>query len=618
MKETLSRLALVALVGLTLGACDDEPTDLSTLGTPSDVRVQVFIDANGNGQFESGADEALVGVRVLMENTQTARQLEGETDANGQVTFQDVPAGAYTAAVDEEDLPEGLQDVSIVDPGLEQTVVAPFEGDEDGVDAAFVFRYMPATIQGTVFQDVDRSGTYDPAVDTVTTAGVMLYLYDGNAATGTPTDSAETDSDGTFSFEVYPGTYTVDVVADEQTEVVTPVPVTYTVGATEVAEATIVVRSTAQTIAQAEAQADSTTVLVEGVVTVERGTISTGYFWIQDPTGGVKVYVGSGWTGDFVLGDSIRVQGEIVTNFGEKSIEAATIEQLGTADVPTPVGLDGAEFLSGVHQGELVMVDSLLVTSVGTGGSYNVDVTHVPTGEEFIIRVDSDTGIGSGVFQVGQHYRVTGVSSPFGGAEQIYPRSASDIFPLDASTLWIGAARTVEDSTVVRVQGVVHTATGTISTAYFFMHDGTGGVKVFLGGLTGTFARGDSLEVTGEMVTRFGEKQIEATSIVALGTGTVRDPIVVSGAELLTAQTQGNLVTVETVTVESVGTGGSYNVTVTDPESSTTFIIRVDSDTGIGADAFTVGQSYTVTGVSSPFGGAEQVYPRSAADIVAH
>jgi hypothetical protein len=70
--------------------------------------------------------------------------------------------------------------------------------------------------------------------------------------------------------------------------------------------------------------------------------------------------------------------------------------------------------------------------------------------------------------------------------------------------------------------------------------------------------------------------------------------------------------------VDVVGTGSSYNVEVTDPETGAEFIIRVDSDAGITAGTFVVGGSYTVTGVSSPFGGAEQLYVRSNADIVAH
>jgi DNA/RNA endonuclease YhcR with UshA esterase domain len=617
MKDTLVRYALLALVGVSLGACDDEPTDLNRLGTPSDVRVRAYLEVNGNGQYDDGTDTPLDAVTVTLVHTQTGATVEATTGSDGVAAFTGMPAGAYTATLDEADLPAGLVDVSVVDPGLEQTIVAPFEGAAGGVDAAFAFRYLPATIQGTVYQDVDRSGDFDPAIDDVTAAGVTVYLYRAASVTGTPTDSATTGADGTFSFQVYPDTYTLDVVTDDLTEIVTAEPITVTVGADETVDNTVVVRSAVQDIVDAESRADDTVVLVDGVVTVDRGTISGSYFWIQDATGGVKVYVGSGWTGSYTRGDQLRVQGPIVTNFGEKSIEATSIEVLGTAPVPDPILLDGTEFLSGVHQGELVTVDSLFVDSVGTGGSYNVYVTDPGTSDEFVIRVDSDTGIAADAFTAGQSYTVTGVSSPFSGQEQIYPRSEADIFPLGGAPVTVGTARLVPDSTDVTVNAVVHTATGTISGSYFFMHDATGGIKVYVGNLGGspTFARGDSVQVTGEVVTRFGEKQIEATAVTVLGTGTVLAPVVVTGAELLTAVTQGNLVTVETVTVQSVGTGSSYNVTVLDPETSTTFIIRVDSDTGIAADAFVEGGSYTVTGVSSPFGGAEQLYPRSAADI---
>lgn len=622
MKFTLFRYVLLALIGVGLSACDDDSTDLSSLGTPSDVRVRVYLEVDGDAQFEQGVDEALAGVTVTLVNTQTDESYQADTGSDGLAVFEDVPAGAYLTTVDEADLPDGLVEVSVADPGLEQTIVAPYEGDEDGVDETFVFRYMPATIQGTVYQDVDRSGDYDPDVDTQPAAGVQIDLYEGDEATGTPVATAETDDDGVFSFDVYPATYTLDVVPNAQTEVVTDEPMTFDVGATEVLDATIVVRSAIQTIASAESQPDSAVVLVDGVVTVDRGTISGSYFWIQDPTGGVKVYVGSGWTGDYVRGDSLRVQGEIVTNFGEKSIEATAIEDLGTGEVPDPILLDGAELLTALHQGELVRVDTVLVDSVGSGSSYNAYVTDPSTGDEFVVRVDSDTDIGSGVFIPGQRYTVTGVSSPFGGAEQIYPRSMGDILPLDAATVSVAAARGAPVGAQVTARGVVHTATGTISSSYFFMHDGSAGIQVYVGGIepTPTLARGDSVEITGTVGERFGEMQISATAVDPLGTGTVRDPIVVTGAELLLADTQGNLVTVPTVTVDSIDddTSGSYNVYVTDPESSTEFIIRVDSGVGIAGDTFTVGNSYTVTGVSRPFGGLEQVYPRDPSDIVAN
>lgn len=619
MKDTLLRSALLLFVGVALSACgDDDPTNLDTLGTPSDVSVRAYVEVNGNDTFDAGIDQALSGTTITLESTLTDNVLTAETDATGLATFSDVPSGVYNAVIDTTDLPEGLTDVAIAEPGLEQSVVTPFAGDTTGVEATFEFRYMPAIIQGTVFVDVNRSGSYEADIDETPAPGVALNLYAGEGVSGDPVQTGETDDLGEYSFMVYPGTYTLDVVPGEQSEVVLGDVFEMTLAAADTADLTSLVRTAILTIAEAEAQPDSTVVLVDGVVSVEPGNISGSYFWIQDATGGVKVFTGA--TTSYIVGDSLRVTGRIVTSFGEKIINSIEIEDLGSAPVPTPVEVTGAAFLRREHQGELVTIDSLLIDSIGTGGSYNVYVSAPDTSEIFIIRVDSDAGIGSGVFTVGQYYRVSGVSSPFSGEEQLYPRSMGDIIPLGGGVLAIASARSIEDSTVVTVRGVVHTATDNISGSYFFMHDRTAGVKVFLAGTTANtnWLAGDSLEVTGEKVTRFGEVQIEATSITDIGNGTVRAPIVVDGDELLTAQTQGNLVTVPTVTVDVVGTGTSYNVEVTDPETGAEFIIRVDSDAGITAGTFVVGRSYTVTGVSSPFGGAEQLYPRSNADIVAH
>ncbi len=618
MKDTLLRSALLLFVGVALSACgEDDPTNLDELGTPSDVSVRAYIEVDGDNAFTAGVDQPLTSTTITLESTLTDNVLTAETDANGLASFSNVPAGVYNAIIDTTDLPEGLADVAIAQPGLDQSVVTPFAGDEDGVQASFAFRYLPAIIRGTIFLDVNRSGAYEAAIDTMPAPGVELNLYAGEGVSDDTVQSQDSDENGEFLFSVYPGTYTLDVVPGEQSEVVLGDMFEMTVAAADTLDLGVLVRTAVLSIAEAEPQPDSTVVLVDGVVTVAPGNISGSYFWIQDQSGGVKVFTGAATTWE--AGDSVRVTGRIVTSFGEKIINSISIEDLGTGTVPEPelVGVDA--FLRGEHPGELVTIDSVLIDSVGTGGSYNVYASAPDSAEIFIIRVDSDADIGAGVFTVGDYYQVSGVSSPFSSEEQLYPRSLGDIIPLGDAVLPLEWARQVPDSTEVTVQGVVHTATDNISGSYFFMHDATAGMKVFLAGATSgsNWLAGDSVEVTGKKVTRFGEVQIEATSITDIGNGTIRAPIVVTGAELLAGETQGNLVTVQTVTVNTIGTGTSYDVTVTDPESSATFVVRIDADAAI-TTTFTVGNSYTITGVVSPFGGGEQLYPRSNADIVAH
>lgn len=603
----------LALLTLSAAACTDDSTSLDKVGTPSDVRVRAYLDVNGDGAYDAG-DDALAGVTVTMTNTLTDKTLTAETDANGLATFADVPAGAYDATLDEADLPAGLTDVSIVDPGLDQTIVAPFEGDEDGVDASFRFRYMPATITGTVWVDTDRSGDFDPAIDDTPASGTTVYLFAGSDTTGTPTDSAEADGSGVFAFGVYPGSYALLVRGDDQTEVVTDMPITLDVASTDSVDVTILVRTAVTTIANARQQPDGTSVTVEGVVSVGSGNISGSYFWLQDNSGaGIKIFTGS-TPESYQPGDSLQIRGSTTTFSGEKEIAPDAIDRLGTGAIPQPVDVSAAEFATNAYQGLLVRVDSLTVDSMSTGSSYNVFVSNGSA--EFVIRVDSDTGIGAGAFQTGGTYTVTGVSSPFGGNEQLYPRSSADIFRTDGGANSIAAARGAPDSTDVTVRGVVTVGRGNISSSYFWLEDGTAGVKVFIGSSwVGSYAAGDSLEVQGTTVTFSGEKEIEASTITALGTGTIPGPTVVTGAELESGAYEGSLLTVQTVTVDSMTSGGSYNVFVTDDDAdATSFIVRIDSDAAI-TTTFTAGTSYTITGVSSPFGGAQQLYPRSDADI---
>jgi DNA/RNA endonuclease YhcR with UshA esterase domain len=182
----------------------------------------------------------------------------------------------------------------------------------------------------------------------------------------------------------------------------------------------------------------------------------------------------------------------------------------------------------------------------------------------------------------------------------------------------IADARELPGGEPVTVRGTVTVAKGTISSAYFWIHDGTAGIKIYAPAAPAV-QRGDVIEATGLTEIAFGEFEVNASTgtVTVLGTGPVPDPVVITGAELVSHDYQGSLVTVEGLTVTTVAdhsAGSSYNVTVSAPDGSS-FVLRIDSDAGITTE-FGVGSVYDVTGVVSPFGGAEQLYPRSDADIV--
>ncbi len=77
----------------------------------------IFEDGNGNGSFDMG--EGLAGITVTLTGVDGAGnliELTTTTDAAGDYSFDGLPAGDYTVAVDESSLPLNLQGNNTVDP----------------------------------------------------------------------------------------------------------------------------------------------------------------------------------------------------------------------------------------------------------------------------------------------------------------------------------------------------------------------------------------------------------------------------------------------------------------------------------------------------------------------
>lgn len=179
----------------------------------------------------------------------------------------------------------------------------------------------------------------------------------------------------------------------------------------------------------------------------------------------------------------------------------------------------------------------------------------------------------------------------------------------------IAEAREQPVGTPVTVRGVVTVGSGDLSSSYFFIQDETAGVKVFTAANTEI---GQFIEVSGTMDLFASEVEIANAQITVLGTAPLPDPIELTGEQFVSHEYQGSLAVLRGLTVTAIegsdAAGVSYNVRVTALDGSA-FIVRVDSDAGITPGTFVVGGTYDLVGVVSPFGGAEQLYVRSNADI---
>ena len=121
-----------------------------------------------------------------------------ETDASGNYVFYDVPAGTY--GVMETNIASFALDVSDSDSGdlnmIAVTITAGFNSTgNDFVDEP------SRTISGTVLEDTNNDNVGDTPQ-----AGVTLTVFDES---GLPVATVFTDSNGNFSVDVPPGTYTI-------------------------------------------------------------------------------------------------------------------------------------------------------------------------------------------------------------------------------------------------------------------------------------------------------------------------------------------------------------------------------------------------------------------------
>jgi hypothetical protein len=611
--DKLRNLLLAAAV--VLAGCEQATTPD---GTPSEVSVRAYVDLDGSGSFTAG-DLAVSGATIRLLPTDGGSAIEAETDAEGQARFTGVAPGSYTASL-QGTVPQGAELAGTATP----VVVAPFSGGQ--VSAQFRYVFYPGTIQGRLL----RSG------DSVPAPQVLVRLYAGAQATGTPVDSARTSVQGEFGFSmVRPGAYTLEIVPlpgitieggnTRQLQVGSGQQMAVSVGFTGT------LRIDIAALRPRAAQGDSSTVIVEGVATVGSAPFN-GTIYVQDATGGVMAFLAAGATVN--QGERVRVSGPL-GHFGNelqigRTNPRASVAVLGAGIMPAPRVVTGAQMLARTYEGELATARMLTVTAVGGNANstaYSV-TAEAEDGSVVTVRVQhANVAIPQPFWAVGSTYDVTGLLGSFNGAVQLKPRSPADVVASTGAGTPIGTLRQRAaggDSSQVVVQGVATVGTGILggtTTTTLYVQDASGGVMVFAP--TGiTVATGQRIRVTG-VLGHFGRELQIGTSasraqVEVLGAGTLPAPRLVTGVQIVARTFEGQLGRVENVEVTNVpgGTGAAFDVTVRHPDGEQ-FIVRVmGAGTGLTRANFVVGQRYDVVGLVGSFNDAPQLKPRSAADVV--
>ncbi len=178
------------------------------------------------------------------------------------------------------------------------------------------------------------------------------------------------------------------------------------------------------------------TVTVEGVATMYTGGFfagSTGNkFYLQDETGGIQIFVpdGQGQV-DVHIGDRVRVTGLIEPYRDSLELIPAVLpEDVELLDVPgppepLPVTVEDVNNSDAIL-GELVVIEGTALAVEEFSFDYQVQIDQ-GTGDAATILIEKDTDVTVEQMEVGQNYRIVGISEFYQGVRQVKPRVQSDI-----------------------------------------------------------------------------------------------------------------------------------------------------------------------------------------------
>ena len=200
------------IVVLTSGSTDSG-NDFGNFqnGTKSGTK---FVDSNGDGDRDAG-EPGLAGVEIhLFGTTGLGADFHEHTttDANGAYSFS-APPGNYTAC---ETVPAGyMQSYPTVLTENTINCLAPHGGrgwivvlTSGSTDSGNDFgNFQNATVNGMKFKDADADGVKDPAETGL--GGWVIHLFGTSGQGAVIHEELTTLADGTYSFTVAPGSYTV-------------------------------------------------------------------------------------------------------------------------------------------------------------------------------------------------------------------------------------------------------------------------------------------------------------------------------------------------------------------------------------------------------------------------
>ena len=417
-----------------LGGCGDQGVAPPEVGS---LAVQVYVDRDpaSPGSFTAG-DLPLANVRVTLQPAAaggTTASFEATTDAQGVAAFTGIPAGQYRAALAGFTAPTG----AVLTGSTTPLVDVPFRGATAPARGEFRFAFLPGSVTGTVFRDLNANGVFDAGSD-IAGAGLTLRLTTDSAGTQ-QIATTTVGTDATYRFETLaPGTYFVQFVAPNGFTFGTEGTTRRVVVAPNAASSVSATFSTITTpIATVRTLPVGTTVVMSGILTSAPGNMGTGTtaeVWVQDATGGVATFgIPTADSTRLRIGTRVEVTATVSSPFNGQfqlgtGATPPVFTVLGAATPVAPLDRTGTQLNALTDEGRLVRAPRFTVTTVPTGTGAAFTIVGTVDGVRTEVRVGSNlAGITRANFAVGSTYAVTGILSRFNATAQIKPRTAADI-----------------------------------------------------------------------------------------------------------------------------------------------------------------------------------------------
>lgn len=312
--------------------------------------------------------------------------------------------------------------------GCEPDTAPPFSIDE------------PGAVEGLLFFDRDEDAVFDPSDGDYALSGVVVrFTVRGDTTQVYATGTSDAQGRfivpnlpaGTIDAYIQPSSLPAGVVLCTN-----PLQVTVEPGLTRFF--TLQTRGGCLVLIQtAEAQPAGTPAVIRGIVTSAPGQIRGSYTYIQDASGGIRIF-GSSLEGRGIqVGDRLEVSGIMGVFNGDLQLGTPVFRALtpGFGAVTPRLLTTGEAAAAGTPsanplQGTLVRIAKAAASGFGTGSNARNATVNDGSGATQV-RIESGVAgteaAAQALMPAGKCFNVTGLLGNFNGASQIFPRTTADI-----------------------------------------------------------------------------------------------------------------------------------------------------------------------------------------------